>query len=142
MDHVQHARPFPRSGSHRGTVPSPAVPGALINAASPSSPVDAFALCPSTGDAEPSEEPDSPGPRSPGYGNSAEASSDLFFDQPLGAIAGFLLGLATVLVPLAGVITDRPLLPGEQQSSERRFRPVAVAESPGSPGPGKTAPDR
>ena len=122
MAHVQTARPFPRSGSPRGTSPALAAPD--------------------SGDAEPSGEPDSPGPRSPGYGSGADASFDLIFDQPFGAVAGFLLGLATVLVPLAGVITDRPLLSGDQQSSERRFRPVAVAESPGSRGPGKTAPDR
>ncbi len=68
--------------------------------------------------------------------------ADLFFDQPFGALAGVLLGFVTLLVPLAGVITDRPLLPGPEESSERRFRPVAVAESPGSRGPGKTVPDR
>jgi len=141
MDHVQHARSFPRSGSHHGTKPSTAAPGPLLSTGSSGSSVDGVSLAPA-GDDQPSGEPDSPGPRSPGYGNGATASSDLIFDQPLGAVAGFLLGLATLLVPLAGVITDRPLLPGDQESSEGRFRPVAVAESPGSRGPEKTAPDR
>ena len=123
MDHVQPAhRPAPLPGSDRGTSP------ALSLAA--------------TGEAEPSGEPDSPGPRSLSSGNSAASSADLFFDQPLGAMAGFVLGLVTLLVPLAGVVMDRPLLPGHQESGVGRFRPVAAAESPGSRGPGKTAPDR
>lgn len=126
MDHAQPAhqpvRPASDSGFDRVT--SPALPLAAM------------------GDAEPSGEPDSPGPRSPRSGNGVDDAADLFFDQPFGAVAGFLLGLITLLVPLAGVVMDRPLLPDHQESSERGFRPVAVAESPGSRGPGKTAPDR
>lgn len=142
MDHVQHARPFPRSGSHHGTKPSIAASGSLLSTGSSGSSAGGVSLAPAAGDDQPSGEPDSPGPRSPGYGNGTDAASDLFFDQPFGAVAGFLLGLLTLLVPLAGVITDRPLLPGDQESIEPRFRPVAVAESPGSRGPGKTVPDR
>jgi hypothetical protein len=112
---------------------------------------------PDASEAESSGDPDSPGPRTPlprpstsggptrggrSPGTGLEDSAALFFDQPIGALGGVLLGLLTLLVPLAGVIMDRPLLPDQQQSGEPRFRPVAVAESPGSPGPGRTAPDR
>ena len=128
MDHVQPVRPFSRSGSPRGNSPALAVPD--------------------NGDAEASGEPDSPEPRSPASGSGPDPTAELFFDQPFGAVAGFLLGLLTLLVTLAGVVMDRPLLPGQQESSRHRFRPVdgfrpaAVAEIPGSRGPGRTAPDR
>lgn len=142
MDHVQHARPFPRSSSQHGTSPALAAPGALSSTGSSGSDVNGFSLVPDTGDTEASGEPDSPGPRSPASGPVPAATAEFFFDQPLGAVGGFLLGVMTLLVPLAGVVMDRPLLSSPEESSERRFRPVAVAETPGNRGPGKRAPDR
>ena len=142
MDHVQPARPFPRSGSHRGASPSLAPPGILTSTGSPGSASEGVSLATSSGDAEPSGEPDSPGPRSTAYGPRVDPSAELFFDQPFGAVGGFLLAVMTLLVPLTGVVMDRPLLSDQQGSREGRFRPVAVAESPGSRGPERTAPDR
>ena len=127
MDHVQHARPFACSSSNQGTSPALAAPHTVVR---------------DTGDDEPSGEPDSPGPRSTLSGPGTDPSAELFFDQPFGAVGGFLLGLVTLLVPLSGVVMDRQLLPSHQESSEQRFRPVAVAESPENRGPERTAPDR
>ncbi len=156
MDHVRTVRPQSRSGSHRGTA-SLASPASLSGSGAPG-PFSA-GLCPTpdVGEVDSSGDPDSPGPRTPlsrpsasgvssRGGRSPGAGPDdpetLFFDQPFGTLGGVLLGLLTLLVPLAGVVMDRPLLPGQQESVDRRFRPVAVAESPESPGPGRTAPDR
>jgi len=127
MDHVQHARPFARSGSNQGTSPVLAAPHTVVS---------------DPGDDEPSGEPDSPGPRSTLSGPGADPYAELFFDQSFGALGGFLLGVVMLLVPLTGVVMDRQLLPSHQESSEQRFRPVVVAESPENRGPERTAPDR
>ncbi|MDM7953315.1 MAG: hypothetical protein QUV07_08905 [Cyanobium sp. CZS 25K] len=155
MDHVQTVRPLPRSGVHHGTSSAVTTPGTLLSSGSPGKAADA--LGPDAGEAEPSGDPDSPGPTAPlprpstpGAGARGDKPSaakqdpsvSLLFDQPFGAVAGFLLGLLTLLVPLTGVIMDRPLQPGHQESEGPGLTPVAAAETPESRGPGRTAPDR
>jgi len=106
---------------------------------------------------ETSGEPDSPGPRptahSRGTSRSAadQASAAVqVFDEPLSLLGGCLLGVLTLMVPIAGVVTDRNLLPsraaaGVSQGSvaERpALRPAVAAEIPGNQGPERTGPDR
>lgn len=152
MDQARPVRPGPRSGSHRGATPALATPGPLATTGSRAREAAAPAPASHTGDAESTGDPDSPGPGSsfPRLPNRNDRRTDsrretlagLVFDQPLGIIGGFLLGLLTLVVPLTGVVMDRHLLPSRVEASDLPFRPVAAAENPENPGPGKMAPDR
>jgi hypothetical protein len=155
---MDQASTVSRAATRSNTTPSLSSPGVLAEAFSTSG-----------SEAEPSGEPDSPEPRptsphrsSPRAGAANASSAVLIFDQPLGIVGGFLLGLLTLVVPIAGVVMDRHLLPSRTEAgatpdslsaqpdttgfgsvAERpSVRRVVAAESPGSQGPERTVPGR
>ncbi len=143
---MDQASPVSHAATRSETTPHRSRPGVLV---------EAF---PSAGsEAEASGEPDSPGPRptvsprSSSRGGATQAAAAVqVFDEPLSLLGGCLLGLLTLMVPIAGVVTDRTLLPSEAQTGvspgsvaeQPALRPAAAAEIPGNPGPERTVPDR
>lgn len=150
MDHPRAVRPghrcAPQSGVHFSSAACISLSSATAGSAGPSGLQAAPAA-----EGESSGDPDSPGssppfpPPSSRGGQRPEGRDDteagLVFDRPLDIIGGFLIGLLTLVVPLTGVVMDRRLLPSRVEAGQLPFRPVAAAETPENPGPGRTAPD-
>lgn len=149
MDHPRAVRPGRRCAPPSGVHFSPAACTSL-SSATPESAAANRGQAAAAAEAESSGDPDSPGSRpSPSPASKAgqrseggdRTASGLVFDQPLDIIGGFLIGLLTLVVPLTGVVMDRRLLPSRVEAGQQPFRPVAAAENPENPGPGRKAPD-